>query len=127
MSPLLFVLAADLLQSIMNDMLARGILSLPLPSNNHDYPVVQYAYDTLMVLPAVDSQLLALKEMLAIFTESTGLKVNFSKSCMIPIIIDADEATRLAALLGCHIGIMPFTYWDCLWELLGNLFRSSCP
>lgn len=73
LSPLLFVLVADLLRSAMNDLLTRGELSLPMPSNNLDFLVVQYADDTLMVLPAVDSQLTALKEMLVIFSKSTLL------------------------------------------------------
>ena len=40
MSPLLFVLAADLLQSVVNDMCSKGILTLPIPSNSQDYPIV---------------------------------------------------------------------------------------
>ena len=40
LSPLLFVLAADLLQSIVNDMLGRGRLQLPFPSHDPDFPIV---------------------------------------------------------------------------------------
>lgn len=61
------VLTANRLQSVVNDMHARGLLSLPLPTNNLNFPVVRCADDTLIVLPAVDSQLLAFKEMLATF------------------------------------------------------------
>ena len=39
-SPLLFVLAADLLQSVVNDMCSRGILTLPIPSHSQDYTIV---------------------------------------------------------------------------------------
>lgn len=40
LSPLIFVLAADLLQAAINDALAAGLISLPLPTRCQDYPVV---------------------------------------------------------------------------------------
>lgn len=109
-SPMLFVIAADLLQSITSDMLARGELSLPISTNDPDFPIVQYADDTLLILPAVDSQLLALKDMLIDFQASTRLKVNFQKSCILPINVEASETARLASLFGCQVGTLPFTY-----------------
>ena len=110
LSPLLFVIAVDLLQSVINDMCARNILSLPIPTRSTDYPIVQYADDTLIVLPALDSQLIALKDMLHNFAASTGLRVNFTKSSLIPINMSEEEGARIAALLGCSVGSMPFTY-----------------
>ena len=47
-SPLLFVIAADLLQTMINDLLNHGLLSLPLATHDPDYLVVQYADDTLL-------------------------------------------------------------------------------
>jgi hypothetical protein len=53
LSPLLFVLAADLLQSTMNSAMHRGLLKLPIPKRcGTDFPIVQYADDTLMILEA---------------------------------------------------------------------------
>lgn len=40
MSPLLFVLAAHLLQSVVNDMCSKGIISLPIPTQCQNYPIV---------------------------------------------------------------------------------------
>nr|XP_020149932.1 uncharacterized protein LOC109735140 [Aegilops tauschii subsp. strangulata] len=65
-SPLLFVLAADILQTVINDMFRRGILHLPIPCHDQDYPVIQYADDTLIILPADKDQLVALKDMMKI-------------------------------------------------------------
>ena len=49
LSPLLFVLAADLLQSVINDAKTEGRLNLPIPTNaSSDFPVIQYADDTLL-------------------------------------------------------------------------------
>ena len=67
LSPLLFVIAADLLQSVVNQMMAQGSLTLPIPSHDPNYPIIQYADDTIIILPAVDEQLVALKNMLAVF------------------------------------------------------------
>jgi hypothetical protein len=54
LSPLLFVLVADLLQSLVNEEHRRGIIQLPLPSSyGQDYIIVQYADDTLIIMPAI--------------------------------------------------------------------------
>lgn len=56
LSPLLFVLVADLLQSIINQAFHRGLISLPLDSDlSQDFPIVRYADDTLLFMP-VDAQ-----------------------------------------------------------------------
>lgn len=53
LSPLLFVLAADLLQSMINKANRDGSLQHPLgPSFGGDFPIVQYADNTLIVMPA---------------------------------------------------------------------------
>ena len=46
-SPLLFVIAADLLQTLINNLLQQGLISRPLSTHDPDFPVVQYADDTL--------------------------------------------------------------------------------
>lgn len=59
LSPLLFVLAADLLQSVINKAYRDGALIPPFPQNqNIPYPIVQYADDTLIVMQGQDDQLL---------------------------------------------------------------------
>ena len=53
LSPLLFVLAADFLQSVLNKAMRDGHLEKPLNTADlPDFPVIQYADDTLIVLPA---------------------------------------------------------------------------
>jgi hypothetical protein len=65
LSPLLFVLGAELLQSIINKAFRMNILSHPLSKDfDQDYPIIQYADDTLIVMPADASQLLTLKGLL---------------------------------------------------------------
>jgi len=52
LSPLLFVLAADLLQSIVNKAVQLNLLKLPIPAPSQDFPIIQYADDTLIILEA---------------------------------------------------------------------------
>jgi hypothetical protein len=42
--------------------------------------------------------------------ESTGLKVNYTKSHMYPITVSNETMTHLANTFGYDIGTMPFTY-----------------
>ena len=63
-----------------------------------------------MLVPAVDSQLIAIKEMLHVFRASTGLKVYFHKSMMVPLNVSDEEAARLASVFGCTT--LPFTYLE---------------
>jgi hypothetical protein len=57
LSPLLFVLAAEILQYIINGLKDRGILKLPIPQPGSDFLIVQYADDTLVVMQADARQL----------------------------------------------------------------------
>jgi hypothetical protein len=58
LSPLLFVLAADLLQSIVNKAKYLGLLRLPIQNGcGQDFPIIQYANDTIMVREACPKQL----------------------------------------------------------------------
>jgi hypothetical protein len=111
LSPLLFVLAADLLQCIVNKAHNEGLFSLPInadPSN--DFPIIQYADDTILVMKASQRELFCLKGLLQSFTESTGLKVNYSKSQMIPLNLSQEQAIILSSTFGCQLGTFPFTY-----------------
>jgi hypothetical protein len=111
MSPLLFVLAANLLQSVVNSALQEGTLTLPLPERcGTDLPIVKYAYDTLLFLEACPRQLLSLKSLLNAFADSIGLRVNFNKSNIYPINVDQEKMEILAQTFGCKIGSYPFTY-----------------
>ena len=107
---MLFILAADLLQCIINKAYRVGLLKAPLPIDDMDFPIVQYAYDTLLLFQADANQLVYLKALLHTFAASTGLHVNYSKSSMIPINMSEERTRHLAATFGCSIGSMPFTY-----------------
>jgi hypothetical protein len=54
-----------------------------------------------VILPADHSQLTHLKNVLQTFVSSTGLKVNFDKSFLVPINDDEEEWPSLTEALGC--------------------------
>jgi hypothetical protein len=111
LSPLLFVLAADLLQSIINKAKDCGILKLPiLLSCGSDFLIIQYADDTILILEACPRQLFFLKAMLNSFADSTGLHVNYNKSNIYPINVSEQKMALLANTFHCKVGALPFTY-----------------
>ena len=111
LSPLLFVITADLLQSVLNYEKSMGHLQLPISLNHtNDFPVVQYADDTLIFMEADPVQLTHLKAILQSFSSSTCLSVNYSKSMLVPINLDPDRTQFLAQTFGCSIGSLPFSY-----------------
>ena len=84
-SPLLFVIAADLLQTLINNLLQQGLISRPLPSHDPDFPVVQYADDTMLFLKADKDHLGALKSMLYSFQRQLVFRLTFINHLCIPL------------------------------------------
>jgi hypothetical protein len=62
LSPLLFVLAADFLQTLLNKAKDQNLLHLPIHLNStSDFPILQYADDTLIIMEACARQLIFLE------------------------------------------------------------------
>jgi hypothetical protein len=55
-------------------------------------------------------QLYFLKSLLPTYADSTRLKVNYSKSMMVPMNIEEDRLQMLARTFGCSVGSLLFTY-----------------
>jgi hypothetical protein len=51
-----------------------------------------------------------LKSLLHNFGESTGLRVNYHKSYMVPLNVPETKIQELSSIFGCQIASMPFTY-----------------
>jgi hypothetical protein len=63
-----------------------------------------------MIMLADMEQLMQLKNILQIFSSSTGLKVNYHKTTLVPINIDTNHATTLANAFECKVETLPFAY-----------------
>lgn len=95
----------------MNKAKERQIIKLPIELNHSsDFPVIQYADGTLIIMQASATQLLALKGLLQSFGTSTGLRVNYSKSMIVPINISDEKLDHLAKTFNCQKWSLPFTY-----------------
>jgi len=71
-----------------------------------------YANDTLIFMQGCARQLFFLKILLNSFTEFTGLKVNFTKSMMVPIDVSDDWFYILVNTFQCFKGSLPFIYLE---------------
>ena len=63
-----------------------------------------------MIMPADVLQLTKLKRLLEVFSSSTGLRVNYNKTTLVPINISEDHASLLDNSFGCRVESLPFTY-----------------
>jgi hypothetical protein len=71
---------------------------------------IRHIICSLFIMEACPQLLLVLKALLNTFADSTGLKVNYPKSNMVPINMNSDRLNHLAATFNCQVGCLPFTY-----------------
>ena len=108
----LFLQQTYFLQSLINKGKDTGLLNSPIfLQATSDFPIIQYADETLINIEGDARQLFFLESVLNIFLESSGLQVNFIKSMMVPVSIYEQKLELLARTFGCEKGSMPFTYY----------------
>jgi hypothetical protein len=79
-----------------------------------------YADDTILFCDACPEQVSYIRRVLTCFKAMTGLRVNMSKSEMVPIGV-VPNLSSLADILSCRIGTLPMTY---LGMPLGSSFKA---
>jgi hypothetical protein len=109
LSPMLFIIAmevfARLLKTAVDDRLLRPQQSLAV---KHHCSI--YADDVIIFLrPHVDDAR-AIKEILRIFGEASGLRTNLAKCSITPIHVPEDSMPQLQEILGCQATQFPITY-----------------
>jgi hypothetical protein len=75
-----------------------------------DFPVIQYANDTLVIMPVDNAQLRIMGDILEQYAQSTSLKINFHKSSLVPINIADATGSAIVDSLVCKVSSMPFIY-----------------
>lgn len=105
-SPYLFLLVAETLQCMIK---ASPVIRHPV---QQDLPsaVMQYADDTLIVLRGECTAISELKQQLDVFASFSGLKINFSKSTLVPMHMDESTTTQCVQIIGCKREGFPQTY-----------------
>ncbi|WVZ66365.1 hypothetical protein U9M48_015596 [Paspalum notatum var. saurae] len=106
---MLFILAMDAFNRLLDSAGRRGILSKP------GFPAVKYqcslyADDAILFVSATTTEALRVKRLLEIFGNASGLVANLGK-CSLSVIAAGEEvAYSIAAVLGCHVAPFPITY-----------------
>jgi hypothetical protein len=71
---------------------------------------LQYADDTLIVLRGNLADVQCLKDVLGLFSDATGLSINYHKSTMVPLHLEPDLLQQCVDTLGCRLESFPQNY-----------------
>jgi len=111
LSPVLFILAADVLQRMVVLGSENGHLSeLNLMGELKNTRSLQFADDTLIFCKANRADITNLKLILYLFEGFSGLSINFAKSSLVYFGKYASRGLMLASLLHCPLESLPFKY-----------------
>ncbi|XP_078173283.1 uncharacterized protein LOC144567103 [Carex rostrata] len=109
LSPMLFDLAVDVFQCMINA--TNQLLQAPL-SNRIPEPILalQYADDTAVLMNAEITTLVSFKLILRLFSMISGLQVNFQKSTFIPINLEEEESQLVGEIISFRKTNFPVQY-----------------
>jgi hypothetical protein len=123
LSPFLFVLVMEAFSRMLGAFISRGLISGFIVGsselNRVNVSHLLFANDTLVFCEANESQIRHVGALLVCFEAVAGLKVNLSKSALVPV-GSRGEVDQLAGVLGCGIGGLPLKY---LGLPLGAFFK----
>ncbi len=106
---MLFILCMD----VLFRMFQLAVTSSILPTvgvGDMGIHSLQFADDLLIFFDGTAKSAKVIKVLLEAFTVASGLKINFTKSSIIPINLESSWAADLAGYFGCTTGGFPFTY-----------------
>ncbi|KAL4303283.1 hypothetical protein GQ457_10G018990 [Hibiscus cannabinus] len=110
LSPLLFVLVAEALHVFLERAVAgglvRGVEVVPCFALSH----LQFADDTIMFYDASLEVSRNVQRILFFFQACSGLQINFGKSSLVAVGVEADLVEEVASLLRCEVGSLMFMY-----------------
>jgi len=112
LSPFLFLLAAEALNVLMSSVVENN-LYMGYGVGKYNSVVVshlQFADDTLLLGEKSWANVRALREVLTLFADMSGLKVNFHKSHLVGINIGESWLVEATSLLNCKVGKILFMY-----------------
>lgn len=111
LSPLMFNIVADGLSAILDKAVERGVLRGVVPHLvQGGLTHLQYADDTVLFIQNTDSNIVNLKFLLFCYEEMSGMKINYNKSEVFTIGIDAEESEHIANAFNCKVGKFPMKY-----------------
>uniref|UniRef100_A0A2N9J4B7 Reverse transcriptase domain-containing protein n=1 Tax=Fagus sylvatica TaxID=28930 RepID=A0A2N9J4B7_FAGSY len=121
LSPLLFLLVMEVLSSMLRRTEEGGFISGFTLGNNVNISHLLFADDSILFCDANPQHLIYICLVLTYFEAVTGLRVNMSKSELVPM-GDVPNLSTLANIMCCRIRVLPMTY---LGTSLGASFESK--
>ncbi|GKV11964.1 hypothetical protein SLEP1_g23173 [Rubroshorea leprosula] len=111
LSPFLFLIIAEALNGIITKATELSLFEgVEVAQNGVHCSHIQFADDALIFGKASESNVWAAKCIMRTFELATGLKINYSKSQLMGVNVEEDWMEKMACLLNCKIGCMPFKY-----------------
>ena len=112
LSPFLFLLAAEGFNVLMVALSRNNLFSGFQVGNNASTIVshLQFADDTLILGDKSWANIRVMRAILLLFQSLSGLKVNFSKSCLVGVNVVDSWLAEAALVLNCKVGSIPFMY-----------------
>lgn len=105
LSPFLFLVAAEGLNTIMKRAINEGLLKPSVVGRDKvEVSLIQYADDTLFVVEGSSENAMALKRLVKIFELVSGLSINFDESSIFGLNLGEGQLGDIANELGCKIG-----------------------
>ncbi|XP_057770683.1 uncharacterized protein LOC130990469 [Salvia miltiorrhiza] len=99
----------------MHSLISRAVekeLIQPAKVGNDNITIshLQYADETVFLMEDEERNAVAIKRILRVFQLLSGLAVNFKKYCLFGVGVEDGKIERMAAVLGCDVGSLPFNY-----------------
>jgi len=111
LAPFLFLLVAEGFSGVMRNVVRRNLFKgFKIKNDGMEISHLQYANDTLCIEEGSVDNLWTLKAMLRGFDMTSGLQVNFYKSCLMGINVSSEFMTMSCGFLNCSEGMIPFKY-----------------
>ncbi|KAM0931418.1 hypothetical protein ACQ4PT_000437 [Festuca glaucescens] len=108
-SPMLFVIGMEVLTKIMLKAVDEGLFD-NLAGISPIQRISVYADDVVLFFRPVETELQAIKQILQIFGEASGLHINYRKTTTTVIRGEALEEERITKALGCETTKFPIKY-----------------
>ena len=111
LSPLLFIVAAHVLNRMLALSLSNNLISgIQFPNGGPQVLNIQYADDTLLFLSLEEQGIINLKRILGCFQVCFGFKINFGKSSITGIQVPEDQVLRFSFILRYTPSTLPMAY-----------------
>ena len=102
MSPMLFIIAMDVLHKMFQKASRDGVLRRMEP-REVKFQCSIYADDVILFIRPSVQEATAVKEIMHIFGDASGLKTNLSKCSITPIFGGEENLEDVVSILGCQV------------------------